>query len=508
MNRGAFIQTLYTHEWDVIIIGGGATGLGCAVDSAARGYKTLLLEQHDFAKASSSRSTKLIHGGVRYLQQGNIKLVREALHERTRLYQNAPHLVHHLAFLVPLYHWWETPFYSIGLKIYDMLAGKMGLAPSKHLTRRQTLNAVPNLHKEGLRGGVLYYDGQFDDARLAITLAQTAAREGATVLNYFRVTSLIKKNGKIVGVKAIDESSKTKHLIYAKVVINAAGIFSDSIQKMDRPKSPSSIVPSQGVHIVLPASFLRSETAILIPHTDDGRVIFLVPWHGRVLLGTTDTPLKKPVLEPRAQAKEIDFLLKHAARYLTKPPAKDDILSHFAGIRPLVKEKKTHKTSALSRDHVIMVSPAGLVTIAGGKWTTYRKMAEDTIDKAITVGHLPSRPCTTQTLKLYGHAKGLDPQNLLTVYGSDLKKIPRLKKPLVPHLPYTLAHIQWALDHEMACTLEDVLSRRTRLLLLDARAALHIAPTVAHFMARHLHKPKSWEQSQIKEFTKLARRYI
>ena len=508
MNRDNFIRTLYTHEWDVIIIGGGATGLGCAVDSASRGYKTLLLEQHDFAKATSSRSTKLIHGGVRYLQQGNIKLVREALYERSRLYQNAPHLVHHLPFLVPLYHWWETPFYTVGLKIYDMLAGKMGLEPSKHLTRRQTLNAVPNLHKEGLRGGVLYYDGQFDDARLAISLAQTAAREGATVLNYFRVTALIKKKGKIVGVKAIDELSKTKHVITAKVVINATGIFSDSIQKMDKPKSPSSIVPSQGVHIVLPASFLRSETAILIPHTDDGRVIFLVPWHGRVLLGTTDTPLKKPALEPHALTKEIDFLLHHAARYLTKPPTKADILSHFAGIRPLVKEKKAHKTSALSRDHVITVSPAGLVTIAGGKWTTYRKMAEDTIDQAIRTAQLPPRPCTTQTLKLYGHMKGLDPQNLLTVYGSDLKKIPRRQKPLVPHLPYTLAHIQWALDNEMACTLEDVLSRRIRLLLLDARAALNIAPIVAHFMARHLKKTKSWEHSQLKSFTQLAKRYL
>lgn len=508
LNRDDFIHTLYTHEWDVIIIGGGATGLGCAVDAASRGYKTLLLEQHDFAKASSSRSTKLIHGGVRYLQQGNIKLVREALHERSRLYKNAPHLVHHLPFLVPLYRWWETPFYTVGLKIYDMLAGKMGLSPSKHLTRRQTLNAVPSLHKEGLRGGVLYYDGQFDDARLAITLAQTAAREGATVLNYFKVTSLIKQKGKIVGVKAIDEISKTKHIIYAKVVINASGIFSDTVQKMDRPKSPASIVPSQGVHIVLPASFLRSDTAILIPHTDDGRVIFLVPWHGRVLLGTTDTPIKKPVLEPRSLAKEIDFLLKHAARYLTKPPTKADILSHFAGIRPLVKEKKAHKTSVLSRDHVITVSPAGLVTIAGGKWTTYRKMAEDTIDRAIRTAHLPLRPCTTKTLQLYGHMKGLDPQNLLSVYGADLKKIPRRHKPLVPHLPYTLDHIAWALDHEMALTLEDVLSRRIRLLLLDARAALYIAPTIARFMARHLKKSKSWENSQVKLFTQLAKRYL
>lgn len=514
MNRDALLKNLEVAVWDVLIIGGGATGLGSAVDAAARGYKTILLEQHDFAKASSSRSTKLIHGGLRYLQQGNIHLVKEALHERGLLCENAPHLVHHLPFLVPLYRWWEAPFYGIGLKVYDLLAGKLGLEPSKHLSRKQTLKALPTLHPEGLRGGALYYDGQFDDARLAVTLAQTAVREGATVLNYFKVTALIKKKGKIVGVKARDEESGSCVQIFAKVVINAAGIFSDNIRHLDNPKSAARMVPSQGVHLVLPASFLDSKTAILVPHTDDGRVIFLVPWHDRVIVGTTDTALKKPDLEPCALPEEIDFLLKHAARYLTKQPTRADILSHFTGIRPLVKQKTTRKTSAIARDHVITISPSGLVTIAGGKWTTYRKMAEDTIDRAISVGELPRRPSCTSSLKLCGYAKNLDPQDPWSAYGSDIKALQKLsrshaglKKKLASHLPYTFAHVQWAIDHEMALTVEDVLSRRTRLLLLDARAALTIAPEVARFMARHLHRSKKWEQTQVKQFSALAKRY-
>lgn len=514
MNRDQLIKNLKTPEWDVLIIGGGATGLGTAVDAASRGYKTLLLEQDDFAKASSSRSTKLIHGGLRYLQQGNIHLVKEALRERGILCDNAPHLVHHLPFLVPLYRWWEAPFYGIGLKLYDFLAGSLGLEPSKHLSREQTLRAVPNLNREGLRGGALYFDGQFDDARLAITLAQTAVEQGATVLNYFKVTSFIKKKNKIVGVKARDVERGRSITLHAKVVINATGIFSDEIRRLDRPKCSRQMVLSQGVHLVLPASFLDSKTAILVPHTDDGRVIFLVPWHDRVLVGTTDTPLKKPVLEPQAQKQEIEFLLQHAARYLKKEPRCQDILSHFVGIRPLVKQlkqKRGSKTASISRDHSITISPAGLVTITGGKWTTYRKMAEDTIDRAISVGNLPRRPSYTSELKLFGYATGLDPQNPWSAYGSNIKHIkqiarsnPQLKKKLSQSFPYTFAHVQWAIDHEMARSVEDVLSRRTRLLLLDARAAVNIAPEVARFMACRLKRSKKWEQQQLSHFSKLA----
>ena len=509
MRREDLLKNLPESKWDIIIIGGGATGLGAAVDAASRGYKTLLLEQHDFAKATSSRSTKLIHGGLRYLQQGNIHLVKEALRERGILCENAPHLVHHLPFLVPLYHWWEAPFYGMGLKVYDLLAGKLGLEPSKHLSRRQTLKALPNLHREGLRGGALYYDGQFDDARLAITLAQTAIDHGATTLNYFKVTSLLKKKGKIVGVKGREEESGQTFRIYGKVVINAGGIFSDEVRKMDQPKAAAQIAPSQGIHLVLPASFLDSKTAILVPHTDDGRVIFLVPWHNRVLVGTTDTALKKPVLEPRALPSEIDFLLKHAARYLTKEPTRDDVLSHFAGIRPLVKQKKTSKTSSLSRDHVITTSPAGLITIVGGKWTTYRQMAQDVIDQAILVGLLPPRSCYTASLKLHGYKEGLDTQDVRSAYGSDLKLIQKLhlNKKLVPDLPYTYGHVKWAIDHEMARTVEDVLARRTRILLLDAHAAIAIAPSIARFMAKEMGQTKKWKKTQVAQFSKLAKQY-
>ncbi len=515
MNREKLIKTLDLPQWDVLIIGGGATGLGAAVDAASRGYKTLLLEQHDFAKASSSRSTKLIHGGLRYLQQGNIHLVKEALRERGTLCQNAPHLVHHLPFLVPLYKWWEGPFYGMGLKLYDMLAGKLGLEPSRHLNRRQTLKAIPTLHQEGLRGGALYYDGQFDDARLAITLAQTAVSQGATVLNYFKVTSFLKRKGTIIGVRATNLDSGDSCCLHAKVVINATGIFSDELRRKDNSKSPSHLAPSQGVHLVLPGSSLSSKTAILVPHTDDGRVIFLVPWYGRVIVGTTDTPLKKPILEPTAQEQEIDFLLTHASRYLSTPPKKTDILSHFAGIRPLIRKKGAHKTSALSRDHLITTSSSGLVTIVGGKWTTYRKMGEDVIDQAVLIGHLPPRPSITTHLKLFGYVEDLNPQDPCAVYGSNLKEIkrlsrshPSLKEQLIPALPYTMAHVKWAIQHEMPLSIEDILARRTRLLLLNARAALEAAPKIAHFMAQELNRPNSWVKEQIAAFSRLAKRYL
>ncbi len=353
--------------WDIIIIGGGATGLGSAVDAASRGYRTLLIEQSDFAKATSCRSTKLIHGGLRYLKQGNIALVAEALRERGLLCKNAPHLIGHLAFLVPNYHWWEGPFYGIGLKIYDMLAGKLGIEKSKMLDSVETLKMIPNLQSEGLKGATLYYDGQFDDARLAIALASTAADHGGIVVNYVKATKLLKKNGLINGVEVIDEETKETYTLHSKVVINATGIFSDIVRKMDDKKAPSILEISQGIHIVLDKSFLNSDTAILIPHTEDGRVLFLVPWHNKVLIGTTDTGGQKPLLEPKPYAEEIEFLLKQASSYLHKVPTKKDILSVFAGLRPLVRSGK-RASSAISRDHMIIVSESGLITIFGGKY--------------------------------------------------------------------------------------------------------------------------------------------
>ncbi|MCB1074840.1 MAG: glycerol-3-phosphate dehydrogenase/oxidase [Simkania sp.] len=514
MKREDMLRNLREDQWDVIIIGGGATGLGAAVDAASRGFHTLLVEQHDFAKATSSRSTKLIHGGLRYLQQGNIALVLEALRERGRLCQNAPHLIYHRAFFVPSYKWWEGPFYGIGLKIYDMLAGKLGLEPSKHLSREETLGALPNLEPEGLRGGTLYYDGQFDDSRLAFTLAQTAADHGATVLNYMKVTSLIKDKNHLTGVVVEDQETKEKKELYAKVIINATGVFSDDIRHMDKPEVPSIIQPSQGIHIVLEKHFLESETAILVPHTDDGRVLFMVPWHDRILVGTTDTLVKEKSLEPKPLEDEIEFVLKHAGKYLAKRPKRSDILSVFAGLRPLIAHQGK-KTAALSRDHSIIVSETGLVTVAGGKWTTYRKMAEDVIDKAIVVGSLTECPCRTKTLQLHGWLDQVDPSDPWSAYGSDRKNIekvlnedPSYRELLSNRLPYMKGEVIWAVREEMARTVEDVLARRTRSLLIDARIAMAVAPLVASLIAKERGMPKSWEESQVKEFKELANIYL
>ncbi len=518
MNREHNLERIkeLPDQWDVLIIGGGATGLGAAVDSASRGFKTLLLEQHDFAKGTSSRSTKLIHGGLRYLQQGNLSLVIEALRERGLLCQNAPHLVHHQPFLVPTYKWWEGPFYGIGVKVYDFLAGSLGLEASNHLDKNETLKRLPTLEPEGLHGGVVYYDGQFDDARLAITLARTATDLGGTILNYMKVTGLIKKKEVCVGVKVKDLLTGEEYKLKSKVIINATGAFSDRIRHLDDKASLPIIAPSQGTHVVLPREFLPSGTAMLIPHTEDSRILFLVPWHDKVLLGTTDAPVSKVTLEPSANKKDISFLLKHAARYLTREPTHSDILSVFTGIRPLVRSDEKSSTSSLSRDHRILVSKSGLITIVGGKWTTYRQMAEDVITKAIQISSLPDHPCITRTLPLHGFQKGLDPEDSWSVYGADralLESIIQkegefLNKPIHPKLFYKQVEVVFAARKEMAQTVEDVLSRRTRSLLLDAKASIEAAPLVAKLLAKELYKNPSWEKEQVSDYKKVAEKYF
>ncbi|MFH0726876.1 MAG: glycerol-3-phosphate dehydrogenase/oxidase [Pseudomonadota bacterium] len=501
--------------WDMIVIGGGATGLGVAVEAASRGYTALLLEQGDFAQGTSSRSTKLIHGGVRYLQTGDITLVLEALHERGLLLQNAPHLVHHQAFIVPNYEWWEGPFYGVGLKVYDMLAGKLGFGPSHHLSREETLKEIPTLEPEGLRGGVIYYDGQFDDARLAVILARTLADLGGFPVNYARVTGLIKKKGVVRGVLAIDRESGAEYRIAARVVVNAAGIFVDDIRKMDISDSLPLISPSQGVHIVLDKSFLPGHSAIMVPHTDDGRVLFAVPWRDVVIVGTTDTPIPKPVLSPRPLPEEIDFLLTHAARYLTRDPTVKDVRSVFAGIRPLIQGTGASGTALLSREHQVMVSKNGLVTIAGGKWTTYRKMGQDTVDMAATIGGLEKHPSTTERLHLHGWVGEPDKIRPFPEHGADaaaLEALMRTRKDLEalihPELPYRYVEVLWAIRYEMARTLTDVLSRRLRALILNARAAMAAAPGVAALMAKELEWDKEVEKEQVKEFCDIAHGYL
>lgn len=516
MDRQQSLWRLINHtgEWDIAVIGGGATGVGIALDAASRGYSVCLVEQSDFGKGTSSRSTKLIHGGVRYLQQGNISLVMEALRERGILRQNAPHLVHDLAFVVPNYEWWETPFYGIGMKVYDMLAGRYGFGRSRLLSKEETLARIPTLEQEGLRGGVLYYDGQFDDSRLLINLAQTADEHGAVLLNYVRMTRLTRgEDGFVNGLEVLDLESGSRHTIPAKSVINATGAFSDTIRQLDDPDAQPMIAPSQGVHLVLDRSFLPGDSAIMVPRTSDGRVMFAIPWHDHALLGTTDTPIKDVTLEPAPMEQEINFILETAAQYLHKPPTRQDVLSVFAGIRPLVKASSA-STAALSRDHTIHVSQSGLLTIAGGKWTTYRKMAEDCVDHAATLGKLDERDCVTRTLKIHGWHEDAGPFGELRYYGSDALRIRELiegdqslARQLHPEFPIVAAQVIWAVRHEMARTVDDVLARRTRVLLLHARAATEIAPEVARLMAAELGHDDAWQRRQVNEFQTIARSY-
>ena len=502
-------------SWDFLVIGGGATGLGVAVDAAARGYSTLLVEQSDFAKGTSSRSTKLVHGGVRYLKQGNISLVLEALRERGLLVENAPHLVHHLSFIVPIYSWWEGPFYGIGMKIYDRLAGKLGLSPSENLSREETLKRIPTLQPNGLQSGVSYYDGQFDDSRLAVNLAQTIFDLGGAAINYAQVTSLIKEDELIAGAVIKDSETGKEHSIRAKAVINATGVFSDGIRKMDDPEARTVIAASQGAHVVLPKSFLPGDTAIMVPHTPDGRVMFAVPWHDCVVVGTTDTAVDSIQLEPRPMEEEIDFILTNAAQYLTKQPSRSDVLSVFAGLRPLVKVGDAKSTAALSRDHTILISNSGLLTIAGGKWTTYRKMAQDAVDQAETMAGFEERRCTTEHLQIHGWTKQKIDAPSLRVYGADAAAIqelaeaePALAEKLHPELPYIAAEVVWAVRHEMARTIEDVLARRTRALLLGARASIEAAPKVAELMARELGADEKWKSDSVAKFEAVAQGYV
>jgi glycerol-3-phosphate dehydrogenase len=527
MNRTDMWRRIEAHPkaWDMIVVGGGATGVGVAIDAAARGYDVLLVEQSDFGKGTSSRSTKLAHGGVRYLEKGNIGLVMEALKERGLLLQNAPHLVHDLAFVVPNYDWWEAPFYGLGLKLYQWLAGKYGFGTSRILSKEETLEHLPTLKTEGLRGGAVYYDGQFDDARLLIHMVATAFDEGATLLNYVEVTGLTKDTqGFVDGINARDVETGGDFSASAKVVVNATGAFSDLLRLKAEPDARPMIVPSQGIHLVFDLSFLQGDSAVMVPHTRDGRVLFAIPWHGHTLVGTTDTPVATATLEPIAMEQEIEFILSTAGQYLTKAPTRDDVLSVFAGIRPLVGTKDAAsgmvRTAALSRDHLINIDHSGLVTVCGGKWTTYRHMAEDCVDQAATLAQLPERPCLTQHLHIHGFQEAAKEDaekgfGSLAVYGSDAYEIrkliendPALSQPLHRALPYIKAEVVWAVRGEMARTVEDILARRTRALFLNARAALAMAPAVADLMALELGWDDLTRTKQLSSFRDVASNYI
>jgi glycerol-3-phosphate dehydrogenase len=502
--------------WDMIVVGGGATGVGVAIDAANRGYDVLLLEQSDFGKGTSSRSTKLAHGGVRYLEQGDIGLVMEALKERGLLLQNAPHIVHDLAFVVPNYEWWEAPFYGMGLKLYQLLAGQYGFGKSRLLSREETLEKLPTIKTDGLRGGAIYYDGQFDDSRLLIHMELTAFEQGATLLNYVGVTGVTKDaQGFVDGVVACDVETGSEFRVSAKVVINATGAFTDNLRRRAEPSAEAMIAPSQGIHLVFKSDFLPGKSAIMVPHTSDGRVLFAIPWHGHVLVGTTDSPISAATMEPVAMESEIDFILSTAGQYLAKRPTRADVLSVFAGIRPLVRAQGVASTAALSRDHVIHIDPSGLMSICGGKWTTYRHMAEDCVDQAATLAQLPEMPCATRNLKIHGFHVSSKDFGALAAYGSDALEIrkliendPRLAEQLHPELPYVKAEVIWAVRHEMARTVEDILARRTRALFLNARAAIEMARAVADLMAPELQWDAAAQSKQLAAFREVANNYV
>ena len=514
MNRNDSIVKLNkVLEWDIVVIGGGASGLGIAVDASKRGYKTLLLEKHDFGKGTSSRSTKLIHGGVRYLQNGDITLVIESLKERGILKRNAPHLVQDLSFVIPTYDWWASPFYGIGMKIYDMMAGKLGLGKSVIISKGETEKLIPNVNKKGLRGGVIYHDGQFDDSRMAITLALSANSKKTALLNYCNVDGLIKNNNEIIGLSFTDSINSKKYQVKSKVVINATGVFAEEIIRMDQPKIEKMIQPSQGVHIVLEKKFLKSKHAILIPQTSDGRVLFAVPWKNYVLVGTTDTQVKIANEEPKPLKDEIEFILNNASKYMSLKPKKDDIKSVFAGLRPLAATSNKKSTKEVSRSHKIDIAPSGLISVLGGKWTTYRKIAEDSINSAISINKLKQKKCKTQKTKLFGYKKRVEWSDPMHVYGSLKKKVEAMggksdNISLSNKIHITNNIIRWSIIHEMAITLEDVLARRTRCIFLDAKESKRIAPQVASKMAEILEKDQDWIDNELKNFNKLIKNYI
>ena len=515
MNRTTSLKEINkVDQWDIVIVGGGASGLGAAVDAAQRGYKTLLLEKNDFAKGTSSRSTKLVHGGVRYLQNGDISLVIEALKERGIMKRNAPHLVKEMSFVIPFYDWWNSPFYGLGLKVYDMMAGNMGLGPSTLLDKKETVELINNVKQEGLKGGVIYHDGQFDDSRMAITLGLTATDIGATLINYVEVTGLTKQDNLISGLEILDHESGDQFTIKTKVVINATGVFSDLIVKMDQPQAQPMIRPSQGVHLVLERSFLDGPHAIMIPHTSDGRVLFAVPWYDHVVLGTTDTPIDLAIEEPTALEEEINFILSNAFQYMTKKPKREDVKSVFVGLRPLAAQQgDSTKTKEVSRHHKVNVSTSGLVSVLGGKWTTYRKMGEDTINTASVVGGLKEKKCKTKKLLLHGYDDDAPTGDPLHVYGSEREKILSMGKPedndsLSEKFYISKNTILWGVQNEMAIHLEDVLARRVRCLFLDAEETLRIAPKVAGIMAIALEKDENWVAQELKQFKTLSKNYI
>lgn len=532
LDRAALIARLRERRtWDLVVIGGGATGLGVALDAAARGWRVACVESHDLGGGTSSRATKLVHGGVRYLAQGDIGLVREALRERGALLANAPHVAQRIPFVMPGYQWWERGFYGVGLKAYDALAGREGLGGTEWLSTRRVLDLLPGVRRAGLWGGVRYWDGQFDDARLAAVLARTALARGALVVNHCPAVRLLREAGRVTGVVVRDQDpagvsdgltgGDAEIRLDARCVVNATGVWVDGVRAMDRdsgaPAPRPMVAPSQGVHLVVDRGFLPGGHALLVPKTADGRVLFAVPWLGKLVLGTTDTPREDVVREPAPFADEVRFILGEAARYLERAPTAADVRSVWVGLRPLVRPGAGHEagtpgeTKAISREHTVAVSASGLVTVTGGKWTTYRAMAEDVLAQCIARGLLDARPAgATVRLPLAGAAPGrpLTEPPGEHLYGSDAATLRAL--PGATHWLWrdgsgglSEAMVRFAVRHELARSVEDVLARRSRLLFLDAAEAERLAPAVAGIVADELGRPAE----DVAAFVELARAY-
>lgn len=518
MDRLATLSAISSKPgpFDIAVIGGGATGASIALDAATRGLNTVLFEQADFGQGTSSRSTKLVHGGVRYLAQGDIRLVRDALRERGRLRRNAPHVVHARAFALPCQNRWEKWWYRAGFWCYDLLAGASSFPRARSLTAATCMATLPTVMPQRARGGVLYSDGQFDDSRLLINLLQSAADHGAFVINYAAVHTLKKNDrGAVVGLGVTDTETGHGFEVEARCVINATGPFCDAVRQLDSPTATPLVTPAQGIHLVFRKDFFPGDTAMIIPRTPDGRVLFAIPWHDHVVVGTTDTPIPRVTLEPTPLESEVRFLLDTLGQYLSPAPQAEDILSVFTGIRPLVsKQGHAKKTSALSRDHTILTSPSGLITITGGKWTTARKMAEDCVDQAIAATGLPAAPCQTQTLPIHGAPQQSVAVGPLALYGTDATAIAAIQQsttngavPLVPGHTLTPGEVLWHVRSEMARTVEDVLARRHRMLFLDAAAAEAAAPHVARLIAAELGYDAAWEESQLQAFTAVVSQF-
>lgn len=502
INREERLEAIRSRAapFDIVVIGGGATGAGCALDAASRGLSVLLLEQSDFGKGTSSRSTKLIHGGVRYLEQGNISLVREALAERSLLAALAPDFVSEQAFVVPCYGRFDRMYYGAGLRIYDLMAGKHSLGKTKSLSRNAAASSLPGLRRDGLRGGVRYLDARFDDSRFLVAVLAAAESEGASVVNYARVEDVANGTSGIKRVAFQDVETGERFETEARAVINAAGIFSDEVEGLAAEETPSRIAFSQGIHLVFDAEFLPGEDALMIPKTSDGRVLFAIPWTGKLLVGTTDTPVGGPALEPVPLEQEIDFIISTCSAYFTAPPGRGDIRSVFAGIRPLISDSEAKKTSRISREHIVEISPSGMVTVRGGKWTTFRRMAKDAVDAAVTDAHLTAGKCRTDEIEIPDKAK----ERARAMIGVD----PTLGEPLAKGFPYTHANVKAAVVHSHARKVEDVLARRTRLLFLDADVASEAAGRVAELMAPELGWSGERVEKEVQEFRELARSYL